>query len=138
STVQADETLIAPRAKTAASDAEQTQPIYFSSDVVPLLTKLGCNSGGCHGKATGQNGFKLSLLGYEPELDYEAIVKEARGRRLFLAAPERSLLLLKATGMVPHGGGKRIEIGSDDYRVLARWIENGARPAAADDPMLEQ
>ena len=61
---------------------ESAQAVYFGTDVVPILTKLGCNSGGCHGKATGQNGFKLSLFGFEPELDYEAIVKESRGRRL--------------------------------------------------------
>ena len=82
-------------------EAETLSRVYFNTDVVPLLTRLGCNSGGCHGKATGQNGFKLSLLGFEPDLDYEAIVQEARGRRLFPAAPAQSLLLLKATGTSP-------------------------------------
>src|SRR5262249_47195182 len=77
---------------------------------------------GCHGKASGQNGFKLSLLGFEPEVDYVALVKEARGRRLFPAAPDASLLLTKATGTVPHGGGKRMETGSDEYRLVRRWI----------------
>ncbi len=72
-------------------------PVNFANQIVPIFTKLGCNGGGCHGKASGQNGFKLSLLGFEPEEDYEYLVKEARGRRLFPAAPERSLLLLKAT-----------------------------------------
>lgn len=112
--------------------------VYFATDVVPLLTRLGCNSGGCHGKATGQNGFKLSLLGYEPDFDYDAIVEEARGRRLFSAAPERSLLLLKATGALPHGGGKRTEIGSIDWRTLLRWVEQGARPPASGDPVVER
>ena len=77
-------------------------PLRFTVDVVPVLTKLGCNSGGCHGKATGQNGFKLSLLGFEPGLDYRAIVKEGRGRRVSPAAPARSLLLKKATNETPH------------------------------------
>ena len=98
----------------------------FVTDVVPVLTKLGCNSGGCHGKATGQNGFKLSLLGFEPQADYQALVKEARGRRLFFSDASRSLLLQKATGRVPHGGGKRLETGSYDYQVLLRWIQQGA------------
>src|SRR5207244_905499 len=73
-------------------------PINFTNQIVPIFTKLGCNSGGCHGKASGQNGFKISLLGFEPEVDYNALVKEARGRRLFPAAPDFSLLLLKASG----------------------------------------
>ena len=89
----------------------------FVTDVVPVLTKLGCNSGGCHGKATGQNGFKLSLLGFEPQVDYQALVKEARGRRLFFSDASRSLLLQKATGRVPHGGGKRLATDSHDYQV---------------------
>jgi hypothetical protein len=86
--------------KEPAGISKSAQAVYFGTDVVPMLTKLGCNSGGCHGKATGQNGFKLSLFGFEPELDYEAIVKESRGRRLSFAAPENSLLLTKATAVV--------------------------------------
>jgi len=121
-----------------ATPAATANADEFLSDVVPLLTRLGCNSGGCHGKATGQNGFKLSLLGFEPDLDYQAIVKESRGRRIFPAAPERSLLVLKATGAVPHGGGRRIEFGSDDCQTLVRWIDQGARPAAADERVLER
>ena len=87
-------------------------PVNFANQIVPIFTKLGCNSGGCHGKSGGQNGFRLSLLGFEPTEDYEHLVKEARGRRLFPAAPDRSLLLLKATGTMPHGGGKRLDVGS--------------------------
>lgn len=116
----------------------QAQPVYFATDVVPLLSKLGCNSGGCHGKATGQNGFKLSLLGFEPDFDYDTVVKEARGRRVFPGAPERSLLLLKATGVVAHGGGRRMASGSEDAGVLARWIEQGALPSLSTDPVLER
>ena len=117
-------------------DAAQDQPVYFEADVVPLLTKLGCNSGGCHGKAEGQNGFKLSLLGFEPDQDYEAIVQEARGRRLLPSSPGSSLLLLKATGTLAHGGGKRLAVGSEDYQTLRRWIEKGAPPARGSDPTL--
>src|SRR5208337_5249997 len=84
-----------------------TEPaISFPNQIVPIFTKLGCNSGGCHGKASGQNGFRLSLLGFEPELDYTTLVKEGRGRRLFPASPERSLLLMKSTGQMAHGGGR--------------------------------
>ena len=112
--------------------------VYFGTDVVPILTKLGCNGGGCHGKATGQNGFRLSLFGFEPEFDYEAIVKESRGRRLSPAAPEHSLLLTKGTSAVPHGGGKRLAADSDDYRILRQWISQGATPPKASDPHLLQ
>lgn len=113
-------------------------PVYFVTDLVPQLTKFGCNSGGCHGKSTGQNGFKLSLLGYEPEEDYEALVHEGRGRRIFAGSPDQSLILLKATATVPHGGGKRIGIGTDAYQTLYRWIERGAPPPSPRDPILEK
>jgi hypothetical protein len=89
-------------------------PVNFPNQIVPIFTKTGCNAGGCHGKSSGQNGFRLSLLGFEPTEDYEHLVKEARGRRLFPAAPDRSLLLLKGTAAMPHGGGKRLEPDSDD------------------------
>ncbi|MEO6809937.1 MAG: DUF1549 domain-containing protein [Isosphaeraceae bacterium] len=111
-------------------------PMNFANQVVPILTKLGCNSGGCHGKANGQNGFKISLLGFEPQVDYDALVKEARGRRVFPAAPERSLLLQKATAQVPHGGGRRLEPGSHEYRVIARWIGAGMPLGKPDDPTV--
>ena len=122
----------------ARRDRRTTAPVAFTTDVRPLLTKLGCNSGGCHGKATGQNGFKLSLLGYEPAEDYEALVREARGRRLFPAAPEKSLVLLKATGTVPHGGGRLLARDSEDYQVLRRWIAQGAPPPRAGRPGRER
>ena len=103
----------------------QVTPINFPNQIVPIFTKIGCNGGGCHGKSAGQNGFRLSLLGFEPTEDYEHLVKESRGRRLFPAAPDRSLVLLKATGTLPHGGGKRLDPSSDDYRLLRRWISQG-------------
>jgi hypothetical protein len=104
--------------------------IDFRTEVVPLLSRLGCNAGGCHGKASGQNGFKLSLFGSDPVFDHEAIAREARGRRILPAAPAQSLLLLKATGQVSHGGGRRIAADSEEYWVLRRWIEAGT-PASA-------
>lgn len=111
-------------------------PINFANQIVPIFTKGGCNGGGCHGKLAGQNGFRLSLLGFEPTEDYEHIVRESRGRRISPAAPEHSLLLLKATGMLPHGGGKRIDAGSDDYKLLVRWITQGMPVGSANDPSV--
>ncbi len=114
----------------------QQVPINFKNQIVPIFTKLGCNSGGCHGKASGQNGFKLSLLGFYPTDDYEFLVKEARGRRIFPTAPERSLLLIKPTGKSPHGGGKRMEPGSYEYRMIVRWIQQGMPYGSDDDPVV--
>ena len=99
--------------------------INFKNQIVPIFTKLGCNSGGCHGKASGQNGFKLSLLGFYPDEDYEFLVKENRGRRLFPSSPSDSLLLMKATGRSPHGGGKRMDVDSYEFRLISRWVEQG-------------
>src|SRR5436190_16700818 len=107
---------------TTASAAPANPSVNFANEIVPIFTKLGCNTGGCHGKASGQNGFKLSLFGFEPADDHESIVKEARGRRLFLSAPDSNLLLLKATGQVPHGGGKRLEKGAPSHALLRRWV----------------
>jgi hypothetical protein len=111
-------------------------PIHFANHVVPIFTKLGCNAGGCHGKSSGQNGFRLSLLGFEPGLDYETLVKEDRGRRLFPAAPERSLLLLKAVATLPHGGGKKLDPDSHEYRLLVRWIAAGMPVGREDAPTV--
>ena len=124
----------------AAGEALAAHPaataVSFDTEVVPLLTKLGCNSGGCHGKASGQNGFRLSLLGFEPKEDYEHLVKEARGRRLFPAAPDRSLLLEKGIGSVPHGGGARIVQDSYNHRMIRRWIEQGMPYGKPEDPEI--
>ncbi len=113
------------RVPVTVRDVASPPPIDFAESVVPLFTKLGCNAGGCHGKASGQNGFRLSLLGFEPELDYQTIVEEGRGRRVFPASPERSLLRAKAVGDVPHGGGRRLVRGSIEDRILRRWIASG-------------
>jgi hypothetical protein len=113
-------------------------PVNFPNQIVPIFTKAGCNGGGCHGKSAGQNGFRLSLLGFEPSEDYEHLVKESRARRIFPAAPERSLLLLKGVATLPHGGGKRLEVDSDDYRLLLRWMAQGMPYGSTNDPVLER
>jgi len=118
-----------------AGAADRT--VSFVNDVVPMLTKAGCNAGACHAKAGGgQNGFQLSLLGFEPLEDYESLVKDGRGRRLFLAAPEQSLILKKASGQTPHGGGIRLAQDSDGYALLRRWFKQGSRYGSAFVPKL--
>lgn len=108
---------------------EQTETnasLHFVNDIVPILTKAGCNAGVCHAKAGGgQNGFQLSLLGFEPLEDYAHLVLEGRGRRLFPAAPDESLILQKASGSLPHRGGICLPKDSDGYRILRRWIKLG-------------
>ena len=110
----------------------------FSQDILPLLTKAGCSSGGCHGKSTGQNGFRLSLLGFDPEADYVALVRQPVGRRVCLTEPENSLLLRKASGGSPHGGGKRFDRASAAYRTLLAWVEAGAPMGPSDAPTVSQ
>ena len=97
----------------------------FRLDVEPILTRAGCNGGGCHGKASGQGGLKLSLFGFDPEQDFAAIVQEGLGRRVAQGAPESSMILLKATARLPHGGGQRFANDSEPYRLLRRWIAEG-------------
>lgn len=118
------------------TDADR--PATFERDILPILTRAGCNSGPCHGKARGQGGFQLSLLGYDPDFDYAAIVNEGRGRRLFPASPEHSLFLRKAAAQVPHGGGKRLEAGSVGYNTLRGWIAVGTPRTPADAPTVER
>ncbi|HWN94571.1 MAG TPA: DUF1549 domain-containing protein [Methylomirabilota bacterium] len=108
----------------------------FLRDVLPALAKAGCMSGSCHAKAEGQNGFKLSVFSYDPRSDYAEIVKDARGRRVFPAAPSESLLLLKPTMMIEHGGGERIEAGSETYRLLVEWIRGGMVYQHTNEPAL--
>jgi hypothetical protein len=129
-------TLLAAFASSSVFAAEAPRPLNFANDIVPILTKGGCNSGGCHGKSGGQNGFKLSLLGFEPQEDFEHIVKEARGRRVFPGSPEQSLLLTKGTAQLPHGGGKKLDPNSGDYADLVRWIREGMPYGKDTDPKM--
>jgi hypothetical protein len=100
--------------------------LHFENDILPILSRFGCNSSGCHGKAEGQNGFKLSIFGFDPPADRLALLEEGRGRRIFPAAPDESLILKKASASVPHGGGLRIQKASPEYRTLRDWIAAGA------------
>lgn len=129
---------IAPSPAIGGENVEAAKAPSFANDIVPIFTKASCNSGACHAKAgSGQNGFCLSLLGFEPQEDFEHIVKEGHGRRVFPAAPEMSLLLLKATNTVPHGGGRRLDFGSESYRLIRRWISLGMPYDPASDARLD-
>jgi hypothetical protein len=112
------------------------RPLNFNNDVIPILSRFGCNSSGCHGKAEGQNGFKLSVFGFDAANDYRALVMEGRGRRVFPASPENSLLLLKAAGGMPHGGGVRLSPGEPEYVTLRNWITTGTPLGNDDDPRV--
>ncbi len=128
--------LTANELDTSADVAASSRSVTFESDVQPLLTRFGCNSGACHGKSRGQNGFALSLLGFDSDFDFNALAREVRGRRVFPGAPASSLLLRKATGQIPHGGGKRFAVGSPHYELLRTWIQNGSPRTPADAPQL--
>jgi hypothetical protein len=120
----------------ASLPAHAAEPISFRNDILPILSKAGCNGGGCHGALAGKGGFRLSLFGYNPEADHAAITREVLGRRIEPADPARSLLLTKPTTALAHKGGKRIDVDSDEYRLLARWIADGAPGPKADDPII--
>ena len=107
--------------------AEAPPAPSFNADVMPVLTKIGCNGGSCHGALNGQSGFKLSLFGYEPDEDYEMIVHKHDGRRVSLTDPEKSLILLKPTFQVPHGGGQVLKKDSPEYNALLGWLRAGAK-----------
>ncbi|MFM8252345.1 MAG: DUF1553 domain-containing protein [Planctomycetota bacterium] len=120
----------------ATGEVRADTSVSFLEDVIPVLTRYGCNSGGCHGKLAGQNGFRLSLRGYAPEQDFEWLVRESRGRRWNAAAPSESLLLKKATGSSPHGGGGRFDSAHPAAELLTRWIAAGAPGPIADEPRV--
>src|SRR5262245_11365907 len=124
--------------RVSVKDFDDKKPLNFVNDIEPLLSRHGCNAGGCHGRASGQNGFKLSLFGFDSAFDYNALVKEARGRRIFAAAPESSLILRKAAGQVAHGGGKRLYPDSEDYHTLRMWIAQGAPIGDAKGPAIKR
>src|SRR5215475_15646214 len=108
----------------AAAFAAESQPTFLR-DVAPILNKAGCTQGTCHGAAKGKNGFKLSLRGYDPEYDYRSLIQDLSGRRFNRADPAQSLMLLKPTAQVPHGGGVKLEIGSAYYNTILQWITEG-------------
>ena len=110
----------------------------FREHVVPVLSKRGCNQGSCHGALAGKNGFKLTLRGYDPEVDYDVLTRQSQGRRIVLADPEKSLLLQKASFAIPHGGGRLLKKDSLEYRVIREYVEAGApAPSAADVEVID-
>src|ERR1700719_3844342 len=116
------------RSATAAVHVKNSQLPYtwsFRNDVIPVMTKVGCNQGACHGALSGKNGFKLTLRGYDPDVDYDTLTRQSVGRRIDPEEPARSLMLLKPTMAVPHGGGKRFGTDSLEYEVLSGWIAQG-------------
>lgn len=126
--------------KVSVKDAAREAGPSFENDVVPVLTKAGCNMGACHGALKGKGGLRLSLLGYDPEADFASIVQEHEGRRVVLSQPQESLLLRKATMAVPHGGGLRFKPDSFEYQVLLAWIRDGGpglTPAASELTSVE-
>ncbi|MEQ8791353.1 MAG: DUF1549 domain-containing protein [Pirellulaceae bacterium] len=129
-----------PSPRTTPAEHERSDPptTDFLRDVMPVLNKAGCTGGKCHGSFQGRGGFQLSLFGFNPQLDYEALVKQARGRRLSLAAPDASLALRKPLGELPHGGGIRFREGEPAHRILRTWIARGAPDAADDDLHIER
>jgi hypothetical protein len=114
------------RSVEASGEIVADSSIDFAQDVAPLFTRAGCNTGGCHGRADGQNGFHLSLFGYDPEGDYQAITRQSGSRRIDLFAPQKSLLLLKSTRAIPHVGGRRFDTNSSEYKKIFEWLNAGA------------
>ncbi len=125
-------------AKVSVRDARSELSPSFQNHVLAVFAKAGCNSGACHGALAGKGGFRLSLRGYDPATDYQTIVTQARGRRVELADPGRSLILAKPTGALPHKGGLRFETDSREYKVIADWIAGGAQPPSDDDATVER
>ena len=126
------------QAKTSvlAKNARAPVPVSFVNDVIPTLSRLGCNSGACHGAQQGKGGFKLSLRGYAPEMDFVSITRQFGGRRISLTAPEASLFLRKPLLEMAHRGGKRLTNGTREYTLLVQWLRDGANGPNAKDPTL--
>src|SRR5476651_2027433 len=109
--------------------AVETTPVDFRTDVIAALSRAGCNQGACHGSPMGKNGFRLSLRGFDPDVDLHTLTRGDMGRRVDRARPENSLFLLKGTGSVPHQGGVRFKVGEPAYQVLVRWVTEGCNDA---------
>src|SRR5262245_198655 len=115
------------RAAVPLPNGTVVEKVDFERHIMGLFGRMGCNAGSCHGSFQGKGGFRLSLFGYDPEKDYYALTREQFGRRLDPVTPERSLLLLKATGAEEHGGSMRFSQNSWQYRVFREWLQGGAR-----------
>lgn len=129
-------TSIALAALVISPRATAEEPVSFSRDIEPILTKAGCNQGACHGGQHGRGGFRLSLFGFDPVFDHSQIVQSAEGRRVVLGQPERSILLLKPSLTMEHGGGERLKAGSPQYELVKRWLEQGAPEPTESDPRV--
>ncbi|MFT5127339.1 MAG: WD40 repeat protein [Rhodothermales bacterium] len=127
-----------PRERLAVAAESATQAISFRNDILPVLSRSGCNAGSCHAKAGGQKGFALSIFAYDPVSDHREIVFNARGRRVFPGAPEHSLLLLKPTEQIAHEGGQRFTPDSKTYRLIRDWISQGMPYTLPDEPELRE
>src|SRR5882724_1768442 len=127
---------LAARAPVIVSGMEKPFDWSFRNHIQPVLARNGCSAGACHGAAAGQNGFKLSLRGYDDEGDFLALTHGSLGRRIVPSDPGRSLMMLKPSGAVPHKGGKRFDVDSLDYRVLSEWIAAGSPGPKAEDPRI--
>ena len=124
------------KATLEVTQSQTPRTVGFERDVLPIFTKVGCNTGSCHGAARGKDGFRLSLFGFDPVGDYQRITREIGIRRINLAVPDQSLLLLKAIGAVQHSGGKKIEPGSKHYQTVLAWLQAGAPADAARPPAV--
>jgi hypothetical protein len=123
-------------AQVTVVETAKVRPISFRNDIEPVLMKAGCNSGTCHGGARGKNGFRLSLFGFDPKMDYINLTREMTARRLDVSDLPNSLMLLKGTAGAPHGGGKRFEVDDALYAVLGKWIGDGAPDDVGNLPKL--
>ncbi|WP_406696756.1 DUF1553 domain-containing protein [Singulisphaera sp. Ch08] len=124
------------RANVSVENLERPTRWSFQNHVLSVLTKAGCNSGACHGAAAGKNGFRLTLRGYGPEIDFDVLTRQAMGRRIVKTAPAESLLLLKPTGAVEHGGGVKFATDSLEYQVISEWIAAGTPKPSPNDPTI--
>lgn len=125
------------RAQVHVAHAAAAPPVSFANEVLPVLTRAGCNAGSCHGAAAGKNGFSLSLFAYDPAHDHAVLTRQLRGRRIDPAAPERSLVLQKAAALVPHTGGVRLPADGPGYATVRDWIAAGAADDEANAPALQ-
>jgi hypothetical protein len=126
------------RVPVVVKDIDKVAPVSLANDVEPIFTKIGCNQGTCHGQQNGKGGFKLSLRGYDPGFDLEQIAKDSGGKRIDAKDPEKSLLLLKPTMQVPHGGGPRLVKGSPEYNLILRWIREGRAAPTDKEPHIAE
>src|SRR5436190_22943251 len=123
---------------TVLAQSELRTEVSFRNDVMAVLAKAGCNAGTCHGNKNGKGGFKLSLRGQDPDLDYLTLTRDTLAHRINLLEPEESLLLLKPNTQVAHEGGLRFKKQSEEYEILRRWIADGMPNDVASAPKLEQ